>query len=96
MNDGKIYAYVALGGNGSFPATGFPPMTKNIPPNGSLVRFIQAPRCSYVRVGDVMRVTYQKRRPLRGSDDIHVVAEDGAGTFDRAWSYADAQWELVA
>ena len=71
-------------------------MPRNIPPNGATIRFLQAPRSSYVRVGDVMRVSYQTKRPLRGSDDIHVVAlADGAGTFDRAWSYETALWLVV-
>lgn len=66
----------------------------NLPPNGSLVRITTPPRSSYINAGDVMRVRYPQKVTPRS--DVHVWNEEhDCGTFDRAFNWDVARWEVV-
>lgn len=72
-----------------------------LPPSGSKVRLIEAPRGSWARDGEVVRVTYAKHqrcgvKGIHSNTSIRVWDEDRAcGTYDSAMFWRWAKWEMA-
>lgn len=74
-----------------------------LPASGSKVRLIAAPRGSYARDGEVVRVTYAPnvrgggKKRIHSQTSVRVWDEDrGCGTYDSAMFWRWAKWELIA
>ena len=70
-------------------------MPRNLPPSGSLITFLKVPAGSYASDHEVYRITYPAEITPRS--DVHLWNETAdCGTYDRAWSYDRAEWQVVA
>lgn len=61
----------------------------NIPANNSKIIFSKIPKGSYASINEIYDVAIE-------GNTIFIKLASGAGTFDSAWQYRAAKWQVAA